>query len=261
MRKFGALTLSTVALGACALKGDVRRVELEVAELREETARADSARAVELSRQVDAILAGQRAVMDSIIVVRRNMAALAGAFRSDHTEIQRQLIQVQELTGQSQRRLTELRVQIQSRAALRAQPGVVEGDNGAVVGPLAGQADELYEAALQQLRRGSAVTARTGFQMFIDRYSNHPRTADARFLLGEAWSQANADSAAAAYEAVVTDFPDSPRASLSLFKLGVIAQQDDRLDDARTFYRRVLAGYPGSDEAALAQDRLRSLQR
>lgn len=134
MRKFGALTLSTVALGACALKGDVRRVELEVAELREETARADSARAVELSRQVDAILAGQRAVMDSIIVVRRNMAALAGAFRSDHTEIQRQLIQVQELTGQSQRRLTELRVQIQSRA-LQAQPGVVEGDSGAVVGP------------------------------------------------------------------------------------------------------------------------------
>ncbi len=229
----------------------MRRVERQLVELREETARADTARAVEVA----AIMAQQQALIDSVRVMQARLTRSTGQFRSDHTEIQRQLIQIQELTGQSQQRLSDLRTQIQSRGGIRA------GVGDTLAARPGTQADELFDAALQQLRRGSAVTARSGFQMFLDSFPAHPRATDAQFLLGEAWTQLDSDSAAAAYQVVVARFPDSPRAPAALFKLGVIAEQDDRLEEARSYFRRVLAGYPRSDEAALAQERLQNLER
>ncbi len=235
----------------------MQRVERQLVELREETARADTARAVEFTRQVEAIMAQQQVLIDSVRAMQARLTRSTGQFRSDHTEIQRQLIQIQELTGQSQQRLSDLRTQIQSRGGI----GVGVGDTLAARPRLGTQADELFDAALQQLRRGSAVTARSGFQMFLDSFPAHPRATDAQFLLGEAWTQLDTDSAAAAYRGVVARFPDSPRAPMALFKLGVIAEQDDRLEEARSYFRRVLAGYPRSDEAALARERLQNLER
>jgi TolA-binding protein len=81
------------------------------------------------------------------------------------------------------------------------------------------------------------------------------------YFIGEAWGTAEPDSAAAAYERVARDWPDSPRAPAALYKLGLLAEQRGDAAQARTFYQRVLNGYPRSEEAALAREKLQTGQQ
>ncbi|MBI2537699.1 MAG: tetratricopeptide repeat protein [Gemmatimonadetes bacterium] len=245
-----------VALGACALKGDVRRVETQVAQLRQETARADSARAVSLERRLDEVVALQRAVLDSLSAQQRRLTLVQGELRSDLTDVQRQLVQIQELMGQSQQRLSELRGQFeQRRQQLAAQPPS-GGDSARV--PALGEPgpEQLYDLAVRQLRGGSPQTARQALQKLLADYPQHDRVPDALFQLAESWASTNADSAAQGYERIAQQHPNSSRAPQALYKLGLLAEQRGDSRAARVYYQRVVAGYPRSEEAALARTKL-----
>ena len=54
-------------------------------------------------------------IMDSLAKQESRLSTFRGDIRADLTEVQRQLVQVQELTGQSQQRLSDLRSQIENR--------------------------------------------------------------------------------------------------------------------------------------------------
>ena len=260
MKRFISWLLAGAALTSCATPTDVRRVETQVRRLREETARADSARAVMLNQ----ILALQRRILDSLALQENRLVAFRGDIRSDLTEVQRQLVQVQELAGQSQQRLTELRGQIEARSQALATAGPrPPGDSsGAAASASSGPGpDQLYELSLQQLRRGSPQTARIGFQKLLKDFPTHDRAGDALFFVGETWGASQPDSAAVAYELVVKGFPNSPRASAALYKLGLLAEQRRDRAAARVYYQRVLAGYPRSEEAPLAREKLQALGR
>ena len=250
---------ATVTLSGCALKGDVRRVEQQVQQMREETARADSARAVQLAH----IMSLLDAVQDSLEAQQALLLTARGEIRSDITDVQRQLVQIQELTGQSQQRLTELRGQLErrDRVVVEVPPGApaAGADSGAAALGLP-PADELYELSLSQLRRGSPGAARAGFRQLLQAYPDHGRAADALFFVGESWAGVQPDSAAAAYDEVVRRYPNSARAPSALYKLGLLAEQRGDTAGARVYYQRVLAGYPRSEEAALAREKLNSGQ-
>lgn len=248
MKPLALLALATVTLGGCALKGDVRRVEGQLLEYRTETARADSARAVAL----DEVIALQQQLVDSVAALQVRLMSFQGDMRADMTEVQRQLVQVQELTGQGQQRLSELRAQLDQRGREAPAGGAPPGDSGAQdIG-----AQELFDVSLQQLRRGSPGTARAGFQKFIEDFSGHRLVGDAWFFLGESWEEANGDSAAVAYDRVVQRFPDSRRAPTALYRLGLISERKGDRRAAEVYYNRVIAGYPRSEEAQLARAKL-----
>jgi tol-pal system protein YbgF len=252
------LALAAVTLSGCALKGDVRRVERQLVALQSAMdsaqARRDSLRAAEVTRVLDLLAA----VQDSLQAQRRALTIMRGELRSDLTEVQRQLVQIQELTGQSQQRLSEVRTQLEQRGREPAPTAPVAGDTTrAAAAPALPGPDQLYDLGLQQLRRGSPGTARIAFQQFLQAYGTHPRVPDALFQLGETWAGTNADSAAQAYEAVVRGHPNSARASGALYKLGLLAEQRGDRDAARGYYQRVLSSYPRSEEAALAREKLR----
>lgn len=265
--------LALVALGACASKGDLRRVEEQLILQRTETARSDSARAAQLGEVIQV----QRRIMDSLTVVGRSLGALSsqvgdfkGDVANDLVSIQQQLVQVQALTGQSQQRLTELQTRVEARSEqLNAPaPAAAPGDSSpptaaAPTGaPTSGpSAEQIYAASLQQLRRGSPGTARMGFRELLRSYPTSPRVPDATYFLGETYAAENPDSAQAYYSKVVETFPQSPRAASSLYKLGLLAERRKDVDSARNYLNRVVKEYPRSDEAALARDRLKTLGR
>jgi tol-pal system protein YbgF len=251
---------ATAALAGCALKSDVRRVESELVALRRATARADSARAVALERVLDEIAETQRLFTDSLAVQQRRLAVFQGQVRGDLTEVQRQLVQIQELTGQSQQRLSELRAQLETRTRQvpAPQPGAPVDSAAAATGP---GPEELYDLAVRQLRGGSLQTARMAFTKFLQDFPQHDRVPDAWFQVGETWAGTNGDSAAAAYDRVAKDHPDSPRAPAALYKLGLLAEQRGDMPAARVYYNRVVAGYPRSEEAQLARTKLQARDR
>lgn len=246
------------ALSACARQSDVRRVELQIRRMREETARADSARAVLL----DQIIALERRILDSLALQENRLVAFRGDIRSDLTEVQRQLVQVQELTGQSQQRLSELRGQIESRTQALVAAAAARTDSTGAPSAAAGPgADQLFELGLQQLRRNSPATARVAFQKLLQEYPAHERAGDAQFFIGESWDKTNPDSAGVAYELVVKDYSTSSRVSSALYRLGLAAEQRKDRAAARQYYNRLVATYPRSDEAPLAREKLQALGR
>jgi tol-pal system protein YbgF len=259
VKKAGLVVAGCVVLGACALKGDVRRVEQQLMDFRAETARADSARAVMLDRMLQEIIASQEGTLDSLSELQRRLLTFQGDTRTDLTEVQRQLVQIQELTGQSQQRLSELRGQLQQRAAQPMIAVTPSGDTVAAPGNAGGEigAQELYDLSLQQLRRNSPLTAREGFRKLIADFPLNPLVAEAQYYIGETF-EAEPDSAAAAYERVVREHPDAPHAPTAMFKLGLLAERRGDLDAAKVYFSRVIAAYPQSDEAELARTKINS---
>jgi len=256
-----------VALGlaaGCALRGDVRKVELQVEAQRAERARADAERAA----QLDSLRTLVVALQQTLTAQQAYLVQMRGDVRTDLVAVQQQLVQVQELTGQSQQRLSELRARIEERAQQPVPPvdttgrpaggGPPGGPSGNPGGP---GPDQMYDLSLQQFRRGSLATARLGFREFLRVYPTHEHAPDALFYLGETWGGESTDSAAAVYQQVVKTYANSSRAPAALYKLGLLAEQRSDKAAARTYYARVIAGYPRSDEANLARDKLQRLGR
>jgi TolA-binding protein len=54
----------------------------------------------------------------------------------------------------------------------------------------------------------------------------------------------------------VQRYTDSPRAPTALYRLGLMAEQEGDIDQARVYYERVVTGYPRSDAAELARAKL-----
>ena len=262
-----SLTLAALAgIGGCVSPSDVEQVRNQVASLRTETARQDSVRGARLNE----IIRLQQRIMDSLGLAVRS---LRGDTRQDLYNIQQQLVQLQELTGQSQQRLTELRTQLEARgaeigAAGASSPGGATGPAGAAdtgrgggaAGPSA-SADQMYEASVAQLRRGSTSTARIGFRQLLQTYPTSERVPDALYFLGQSFAAENPDSAAAYYRQVLSRYPQSARASAALYNLGLLAERRKDTASAKDAYQRVIRQYPQSNEAALARDRLKNLGR
>ena len=245
-------------LGGCVSKGDVQMVQGEVALLKAEMARRDSARAA----QLDEVIRMQRQVMDSLTATRRSVAQIRGDLSTDLYNIQQQLVQLQELTGQSQQRLTELRTRLEARGAQIDAAPTAPGDSARPM-PEGGtaSADQMYEASLAQLRRGSLSTARLGLREMLRQYPTSERAPDALYFIGQSYAAENPDSAAAYYRQVVDRHGNSPRAASALYNLGLLAERRKDNAGARDAYQRVAEKYPQSDEAALARDRLKALGR
>jgi tol-pal system protein YbgF len=241
-------------------------VELQVEALRAEMTRSDSARRVErdsLARVLIAVQATIAAEQNALVQIR-------GDIRSDLQAVQQQLMALQELTGQSQQRLSELRSRLSNPAPAPPPPVDTTTGGGAPAtaspttpggGTGSPGPDQMYDLTMQQYRRGSFTTARLGFREFLRLYPNDERASDVLYFVGESFAPENPDSASAVYQDVVKRFPNSSRAPSALYKLGLIAQQRGDKAGARTFFARVLAGYPRSDEANLARDRLQALGR
>ncbi|HET9385388.1 MAG TPA: tetratricopeptide repeat protein [Gemmatimonadales bacterium] len=252
-RNRGALLLSLGLTAGCALKGDVRKVELQVQALQAQLAKSDTARAAEQ----DTVLAAVRLLQQALTTQQAYLVQLRGDLRTELIAVNQQLVAIQELTGQSQQRLTELRSRLETRSQQPDPNAVPVGPSGSPSGP---GPDQMYDASLQQYRRGSTATARLGFREFLRVYPTEERAPDALYYVGESFEQAAPDSATAVYEQLVKAYPNSTRAPSALYKMGRLAEQRGDRTAARNYYNRVIAGYPRSPEADLArqnQQRLR----
>lgn len=251
-----AAVLAFGLAAGCALKGDVRKVELQVQALQADLAKSDAARAAER----DTILAAVRLLQQALTAQQGYLVQMRGDLRTELLSVQQQLVSVQELTGQSQQRLTELRSRIERQQQDQnptAAGGPPVGSSGNPAGP---GPDQMYDVSLQQYRRGSLATARLGFREFLRVFPTHEHAPDALFYVGESFEQATPDSALAVYDQLVKTYPNSPRAASALYKQGLLAEQRGDKAAARTFYTRVIAGYPRSPEADLARQNQQRLK-
>jgi tol-pal system protein YbgF len=229
------------ALAGCATKRDLRDLRVEV----------DSLRQAQV-RMLSTIQQQNRQILDSLVAHNTRMR---GDFANRFTEVDRQLVQIQELTGQSQRRLNELREQVTRREEAFGPVGATSAQPGAAP-------DEMYNAALAALRRGSHSTARAGFEEFLRHFAQHQLASEAQFHIGESFQESNdLVRALEAYGRVLELYPNAPKAPTALYRAGLIEAQRGNREAARTMFNQVVTAYPRSVEAPLARDQIQRLGR
>ena len=173
------LPVVLLATGACfATREDVQALHADVQSLRAQNARSDSANVAALQR----VVASLTVVHDSLGMLSARVVKMQGDVRGDLYNVGQQLLQIQELTGQSQQRVQELRASLEQRQSdiqSSTQPAPAPSGatspagapSGAGAPPPAGAGatpgpNQLFQISLEQLRRGSPGAARTGLLRF-----------------------------------------------------------------------------------------------
>ncbi len=267
--------------GCFATREDVRILQGDLRTMHEETLRADSARAAQLSLIANRLVQ----VDDSVRALGTRVLRLQALTREDAYNIQQYLIQIQELTGQSQRRILDLRAELESRnqsmpvetpppGAAAASPGTTPArpqptpPRGQTPAPAAApqpSADQpgpaqLLQLSLAQLRRGSPGTARAGLEELITQYPTSDLVPQAVYYLGETYAaQGDLARADSIFVEVYTRHPRSTQeASTAMYKHAVYLEEQGNATEARRVFQQVLQQYPRTDAAQLAQSRLPS---
>lgn len=228
--------LVALATSACfATRNDVRVLQGDITALRAERALGDSARAA----QIDRIIGQLQVATDSLKSLAGQSSRFQGDARESLRELRETVLQVQELTGQSQRRLQEIRASIET-------PRVDSTATGP--GP-----NQLYQLAFDQYSRGSYSAARTAFNDLLAKYPTADVSADALYYIAESFAaEKNTIAADTTYDAVVTRFPAAPRAPSALYKRAKLRVASKQTADAKTLIQELRRKYPKSDEAALS---------
>lgn len=245
-----------VAAAGCATKGDMRILQDELRALRSSIARSDT---VQRAKTDSAMMLIARA-NDSLRFLSNRFATFQANVNGGLYDMGRQLLQIQELSGQSQRRLQELRASLESRS--EAMNAAVTPPAGDTARPVAGPGPaQLFQVAFDQMQRGSFGAARSGFQDLLDKYPTFEAAPTAQLFIGQSLAEEkNVAAADSVYQLVVSKYPRSKAASTALYKYALSLVAQKKPAPARAALNRILTDYPTSDEASLARDLLRTVR-
>lgn len=239
--------IGVLAGAGCATKGDIRVLQEEVGALADRQAR-DLADFETLVRAGQDTLSGQTGLY---LELRREVLQ-----RLD--ELLQQMLILIEVEGQSQRAMASLRDQVEM---MQRAPVVVQdsGDVGLPLEDVEGP-DAHFEAALVMYNRGSNVTARRGFDEFLANYPNHELAGDATFFLSDLdLQEERLEDAIEGFMRVPMMYPDSPRVPEALYRAALLHDELGDTEEARNLLERVISGFPDSDVAEDAQQKLQEL--
>src|SRR5438874_3995391 len=250
----GSVVLALGTTGCLASTGDIRTLQDELRALRSSIAQTDTTRRA----QADTAMRLIARANDSLRILSNRFSAFQANVSGGLYDMNRQLLQIQELSGQSQRRLQELRASMESRneTMTASSPSVTPDSTKPTAGPGPAQ---LFQIAFDQMQRGSFGVARSGFQDLLAKYPKFEEAPSAQLYIGQSFAEEkNTAAADSVHQLVVSKYPQSKAAPTALYKyaLSLIAQK--KTVPARAALNRIVKDYPNSDEASLARDLLRT---
>lgn len=168
-----------------------------------------------------------------------------------------QLKQLQSANRELQSGLDELKARITVLAQQAATPKIeVVNPQTAQKGVDGGPPPE-YVKAFGLYSANNFNAAIEAFEAFL---TNHPQSeyaANAIYWIGEChYAQSDLDKARAAFQKVVDAYPKSGKAPDALLKLGYVLFAENEKDKAMALFEGLIKTYPGSLAAAKARERL-----
>ena len=202
-----------------------------------------------------------RSLDDSIASLSKRLAAMRTASESDMTAMREDISQLQDLSGQSEQRLRDMRATLEEKRQAAAATVDTTGAAAAAMpatgpGPL-----QLLQAGRDQLLKGGNVSARAAFKDLITKYPTSEYVPEAMFYTAQAYAaERNMDAADAQYAQLITKYPNSPRVPTAMYKRALQLQATKKTAEAKKLYQDIIKRFPRSDEAALADERLQALR-
>ncbi len=120
--------------------------------------------------------------------------------------------------------------------------------------------DELYRSAYEDYMRGNYDLAADGFGEYMRRWPNTELTDNALYWIGECYdAQDKPEEALATFTRVLEDYPTSDKAAAAQLKKGLIYLKMGDQGQGVVNLQYVVYEHPGTREADLAREQLRSL--
>ncbi len=248
------------ALAGCffATKSDYDKLQQDIVGTRASTNAADSvqrAYLIEVSRSV-------RTLSDSVNALSKRVNALRTATESDLTAIKEDISALQDLSGQREQQLRDMRASLEEKKSQAdvapAGDSAASSANAPTGGPGPGQ---LLQAGRDQLLKGGNAAARAAFSELIAKYPKSDLVPEAMFYTAQAYAaERNPDAADAEYASLITKYPKSPRVPTAMYKRALQLQSSKKTAEAKKLFQEIIKRFPRSDEAALADERLQSIR-
>jgi tol-pal system protein YbgF len=153
-----------------------------------------------------------------------------------------------------------------------AEPGRSTGDEsspagaaaaGAAAGAVAAGAstpDEVYRTAYEDYMRGNYDLAAEGFREYRKRWPDTELSDNALYWVGECLdAQEETEEALAVFSQVLEEYPTSDKAAAAQLKKGLLYLKQGDKGQGVLNLQYVVYEHPGTQEAELARERLRSL--
>jgi tol-pal system protein YbgF len=261
MTKATPLFFSVIALvsSGCffATKSDFDKLQSDIVGTRAGSSAADSvqrAYLIDMSRSV-------RALNDSITALSKKINTMRTATEADLAAMKEDISQLQDMSGQSERQLRDMRAAVEEKTSQSDAPrtdSTAASAGGPVSGPGPGQ---LLQAGRDQLLKGGNAAARAAFSELIAKYPRSDLVPEAMFYTAQAYAaERNTDAADAEYASLIVKYPHSPRVPTAMYKRALQLQASKKTAEAKRLFQEIIKRFPRSDEAALADERLQSIR-
>jgi tol-pal system protein YbgF len=254
-----SIFLIPVALGGCffATKQDFDKLQQDIVVSRATSNAADS---VQRAQLVD-VSRSMRTLSDSIGALSRRVTAMRTASESDMAAMKEDISQLQDLSGQSEQRMRDVRAALEEKRQ-QAQASTPDTSAGAGGAPASGPGPlQLLQAGRDQLLKGGNVAARSAFSQLISQYPTSEYVPEAMFYSAQAYAaEQNPNAADAQYLALISRFPKSPRVPTAMYKRALHLQSQKKTAEAKKIFQDIIKRFPRSDEAALADERLQTIK-
>ena len=247
-----------LACASCffATKQDFEKLQQDIVVSRATSNASDS---VQRAQLVD-VSRSMRTLSDSISALSRRVSAMRTASESDMAAMKEDISQLQDLSGQSEQRMRDVRAALeekrQEQAATADTSARASGAPASGPGPL-----QLLQAGRDQLLKGGNVAARSAFSQLISQYPTSEYVPEAMFYSAQAYAaEQNPNAADAQYVALISRFPKSPRVPTAMYKRALHLQSQKKTAEAKKIFQDIIKRFPRSDEAALADERLQTIK-
>ena len=120
--------------------------------------------------------------------------------------------------------------------------------------------DEIYRQAKQAFDQGDSDTARSKFEELIKRYPKSEQADNAQFWIGEIYYREKwYEKAILEYQKVIENYPKGNKVPASLLKQGFAFLNLGDKTNSRIILQELIRKYPKTNEAKIAQDKLKEL--
>jgi tol-pal system protein YbgF len=268
MRHLAAAALS-LTLVACTSSEDITLLHREITDVQREVQQLSNST---LGR--DDLASMEQRMQELTSQTMRSNADLAQRV----TELQEQIEALSANLELTTRRLQEIsqelaaaRAQASAGGAIRtvpddAMPDGDDGGGGTAAAAAAGAAmaaaspDELYRTAYEDYMRGNYDLAAQGFEEYLRRFPDTELSDNAVYWIGECHAaQDEVDEALTAFSRVLDEYPTSDKAAAAQLKKGLLYLDQGDQGQGVVHLQYVVYEHPGTKEADLAREKLRSL--
>ena len=256
-----SLLAALLLVGGCASSSDMQKLQNQVSELQEElaglkrtTAAKDEIQTVNqrIAAQTQELLRSNATLVAKVDGMDERIQNLQGTIEQTNYRVDQLAAQV----TQNQRDVEQFRT-----SAAVVAPGTAPASEIVVQPPPTGPAPtaETYQSAYRDYQRGNFDLAIAGFREFLEGPQND-LSDNASYWIGESlFSQKKYADAIQQFDEVITRYPQSDKVPGALLKKGYAYISLGERAQGIVQLQYVLHEHPGSQEAALARQRLKQL--